>query len=136
MLRTPLLDAVAALSLALGIAANTTSFRALDALLLRPLPYPDADQLVRVRGTNPERGWDRDAAPRPTSRTCAAVPHRAVIGGPDNAIARARLRGRRCRRRRHPVVVISDGPSHARPARSRSSAACTTLPRRRVPPSC
>ncbi|HSJ16004.1 MAG TPA: ABC transporter permease [Longimicrobiales bacterium] len=57
MLRAPLLYVVAAASLALGIAANTTIFSALDALLIRPLPYPEADRLLRVWGTNPGRGW-------------------------------------------------------------------------------
>jgi hypothetical protein len=38
MLRTPLLCTVAALSLAFGIAADTTIFSALDALPIRPLP--------------------------------------------------------------------------------------------------
>jgi predicted permease len=35
-------------TLALGIGANTAVFGALDAVLLRPLPFPDADRLVRL----------------------------------------------------------------------------------------
>jgi predicted permease len=43
--------AVAALTLALGIGANTAIFSAIDALMLRPLPFREADQLVRLYAT-------------------------------------------------------------------------------------
>ena len=47
--RSPGFAAVAVLSLALGIGANTVIFSAIDALMLRKLPVPDPDSLAVVR---------------------------------------------------------------------------------------
>jgi putative ABC transport system permease protein len=56
--RSPGFVAAATISLALGIAANATIFAAVDAFLLRPLPYPEPERLAQVRTPVPERGWD------------------------------------------------------------------------------
>src|SRR5262245_41571067 len=47
--RTPGLAAAIVLTLTLGIGANSAVFSALDTVLLRPLPFPDADRLVQLR---------------------------------------------------------------------------------------
>lgn len=47
--KSPTFSLTAILTLALAIGANSAVFSAIDAILLKPLPFPDADQLVRVQ---------------------------------------------------------------------------------------
>jgi len=51
--RSPAFTSAALLTLTIGIAANTAVFSLVNAVLLRPLPYPDADRLVAVWHTAP-----------------------------------------------------------------------------------
>jgi putative ABC transport system permease protein len=54
--RTPVLALAAMLTLALGVGANTAVFSVVHGVLLKPLPYPDADRLVEVFEDNSRAG--------------------------------------------------------------------------------
>jgi putative ABC transport system permease protein len=54
LLKSSSFTAIAILTLALGIGLNTSMFSLMNLLILRPLPFPERDQLVRIYRTTPQ----------------------------------------------------------------------------------
>jgi predicted permease len=82
---------VAVLILALGIGANVAVFSVVDTILLRPLPFPAAQQLVRIVEKNPKAGessktYTADATGdfQQQNRSFQSVSGYFAFTGPDN----------------------------------------------------
>lgn len=99
--RSPAFSVTAVVTLALGIGATTAVFSVVYGIVFRPLPFPNADRLVRVVQLLPERpgdpptfrsGLTRDqiAEWRGTSRTLSEIgtysPQAAILSGGDRPV--------------------------------------------------
>src|SRR3954471_21514608 len=72
--RNPSFSAIVVLTLALGIGTSTLIYSVLDGVLLKPLPYPDADRVVRVFQVN-AAGYDRVNLSHPNFEDLKAQTH-------------------------------------------------------------
>jgi hypothetical protein len=107
--RNPGFSCIAIATLALGIGVNTAMFSAVDAVLIRPLPYADADRLVMV--------WD-DTSP-PSVRDCVKA---------DSSTRRTlgRNRPRRWSMSPSPIAISRAGRRSARDSSSDALASRAT----------
>ena len=63
--KKPLFTLATVLTLAVGIGANSAIFSVVNAVLLRPLPYPAPDRLMMLWTRNPRQGFEKDVSAYP-----------------------------------------------------------------------
>ena len=86
LMRSPGFSTLAVLILTVGIGANVALFSLLDAVLLRSLPFRDAERLVTISGQDRERSGTRIPIPlantiRERSATVEAFSIHNIYGG-------------------------------------------------------
>jgi putative ABC transport system permease protein len=67
--RKPAFSLAAILTMSIGIAATTVMVSLVNAVLLRPLPYPDSERLVQIWSAMPGRGIAKSASALPDYQT-------------------------------------------------------------------
>lgn len=90
LVKNPGFACAAIVALTLGIGATTAMFTAINSILLRPLPYPDADRLFVVRETRAQAGFEQTVVSEGEflawARGNRLFEHAAVVAYPGLAI--------------------------------------------------
>jgi putative ABC transport system permease protein len=73
--KSPSFAVIAIITLALGIGANTAIFSVVDAVLLKPLPYPQPNRIAAVWGTHSKMGENRRTLSYPDFKDLQAQNH-------------------------------------------------------------
>jgi len=100
LIRTPIFALTVVLTLALAISANSAVFSIVDRVLLRPLPFPEADRLAYIshadqtsslpRAIPPGRllDWsERNRSPRPVNEGVTYRPRCHAEGGVETELS-------------------------------------------------
>lgn len=122
IVRRPLHASLAVLTLGLGIATSTAMFSVVDAVLLRPLPYPAPERIVSVYPTNPSmQGHPTlgDAAERGTFSYPEFADLRDNLGGALESVAILAWSGG--------ILARDDGPAERVPMAATSAALFTDV---------
>jgi putative ABC transport system permease protein len=69
LIKSPGFTIAAVLCLSLGIGVNATIFSCVRALLLRPFPYRNPEQIVAIGEAHPKRGWHMNSVSYPNFRS-------------------------------------------------------------------
>jgi putative ABC transport system permease protein len=72
LIKSPGFTIAAVLCLSLGIGVNATIFSCVRALLLRPFPYRNPEELVAIGESHPKRGWHMNSVSYPNFRSWQA----------------------------------------------------------------
>src|SRR6266404_6258687 len=75
LLKAPSFSIVATIALGLGIGANSAIFSVVNAVLLRPLPFTNSEQLMTVWETDQQRGQERGSSSYPNFTDLRAQNH-------------------------------------------------------------
>jgi putative ABC transport system permease protein len=123
--KTRSVSALALLALALGIGAAAAIFSVVDAVLLKPLPFPDADRLLAIYEKNPSqhkfklfvaaanfREWQRH---RRTVEAMAAIAdtHLNLTGGPNGRMEAEELKAERVSAELFPLLGVQPNVGRA-----------------------
>jgi predicted permease len=101
LVRTPAFSLIAVLTFAVGIGVNAAVFSVVNGVLLRPLPYPDADRITMVWLDNRRQGIKEDITSYPNYRDwrdqSSSYAHLAAFTAPSFTLTGAgepeRIRG-------------------------------------------